>query len=198
MSPRKYDMGKRAAAVEATRSRIVEATMELHGERGIHATSWDDIARRAGVAVGTVYRHFPSLEELLPACGELSLERLAPPDPEWVDDLFRGVRSRRARIERLVETTFDMYERAPDVMRSIRRDRETLALLAEAHEDIEDRLDTLARAALAPFDTDVARLRVVRALTDFDAWRALRERGVPAAESQAVVVESVLGWLERS
>ena len=120
-------MGKRAEAVGATRSSIVEATMELHGERGIHATSWEDIARRAGVAIGTVYRHFPSLDELLPACGELSLERLAPPDPETAHELFVGARSPRARIERLVETTFDMYERAPGVMGSIRRDRGTLS-----------------------------------------------------------------------
>ncbi len=82
-------MGKRAAAVAETRARIVEATMELHGERGIHATSWEEIAKRAGVAIGTVYRHFPSLDELLPACGERSLERLAPPDPERADELFR-------------------------------------------------------------------------------------------------------------
>ena len=191
-------MGKRAEAVGATRSSIVEATMELHGERGIHATSWEDIARRAGVAIGTVYRHFPSLDELLPACGELSLERLAPPDPETAHELFVGARSPRARIERLVETTFDMYERAPGVMGSIRRDRGTLTLLDEAHADIEDRLDALAQAALAPFDADARRLTVVRALTDFDTWRALRERGVTAAEARAVVIESVLRWLERA
>lgn len=122
------------------------------------------VAGRAGVAVGTVYRNFPSLDELLPACGELSLERLAPPDPEMAHELFLGARSRRERVERLVETTLEMYERAPNVMRAIRRDRETLALLDEAHTDIEDRLDALARTALAPFETNARRLPVVRAL----------------------------------
>ena len=57
-------MSKRAAAAARTRARIVEATRELHGEQGIAATSWDDIAARAGVGVGTVYRHFPSKAEL--------------------------------------------------------------------------------------------------------------------------------------
>jgi AcrR family transcriptional regulator len=68
---RKYNMGARAAAVDQTRQRIVDATVEAHRELGIRATSWDEIARRAGVGVGTVYRHFRSLDELLPACGEI-------------------------------------------------------------------------------------------------------------------------------
>ncbi|HET8951451.1 MAG TPA: helix-turn-helix domain-containing protein, partial [Solirubrobacteraceae bacterium] len=66
MPPRNYDMSKRAAAAGLTRRRIVDATRELHTERGIAGTSWDDIAARAGVGVGTVYRHFPSLDELVP------------------------------------------------------------------------------------------------------------------------------------
>ena len=64
-------MTRRASAAAQTRRRIVEATRELHIEQGIAATSWDDIAARAGVGVGTVYRHFPSLDELIPACGEI-------------------------------------------------------------------------------------------------------------------------------
>jgi AcrR family transcriptional regulator len=52
-------MGKRAAAAEETRRRIVDATHALHIEQGVAATSWDDIAGRAGVGVGTVYRPSP-------------------------------------------------------------------------------------------------------------------------------------------
>src|SRR5688500_5791576 len=63
MSPRKYDMSRRASAVAETRRRIIDATRALHTERGIAATSWDDIAARAGVGVGTVYRHFPSPDD---------------------------------------------------------------------------------------------------------------------------------------
>src|SRR5918997_33011 len=52
MSPRKYDMTRRASAVAQTRQRIIDATLQLHGEQGVAATSWDDIAARAGVGVG--------------------------------------------------------------------------------------------------------------------------------------------------
>jgi AcrR family transcriptional regulator len=65
--------------------------MALHGEQGIAATSWDDIARRAGVGVGAVYRHFPSLDELLPACRAIAFELLALPDPAGAGALFEGL-----------------------------------------------------------------------------------------------------------
>ena len=81
-------MKKRAAAVAQTRQRIIAAARELHGERGIAATSWDDIAARAGVGVGTVYRHFPSLDELIPACGAITMQVIALPDPASVPALF--------------------------------------------------------------------------------------------------------------
>src|SRR3954468_18888239 len=90
MSPRKYDMGKRAAAAEATRRRIVDAAHQLHVEQGVAATSWDDIAERAGVGVGTVYRHFPSLDELGPACGAVVSEVIALPAADAIAAAFDG------------------------------------------------------------------------------------------------------------
>ena len=41
--------------------------MHLHLEQGIVATTWEDIARRADVATATVYRHYPTLDELVGA-----------------------------------------------------------------------------------------------------------------------------------
>jgi AcrR family transcriptional regulator len=57
---------QRADAVR-NRERIVEAARELFAECGA-ATQMDDVARRAQVGVGTVYRHFPTKQALL---GEL-------------------------------------------------------------------------------------------------------------------------------
>ena len=44
-------MDKRKEAVEETRRSIVDATVALHAEQGILATSWEDIARKADVAL---------------------------------------------------------------------------------------------------------------------------------------------------
>jgi TetR/AcrR family transcriptional regulator, repressor of fatR-cypB operon len=43
---------------------ILRAALELFTEKGIHATTTKDIARRAGVSEGALYRHFASKQEL--------------------------------------------------------------------------------------------------------------------------------------
>lgn len=48
---------------ERNRQRIIDATRLLVDERGLHV-SHDEIARAAGVGVGTVYRRFPTLDTL--------------------------------------------------------------------------------------------------------------------------------------
>src|SRR5215210_1055671 len=150
MSPRKYDMSKRAEAVARTRRRIVDATRELHGERGITATSWDDIAARAGVGVGTVYRHFPSLDELIPACGEISMQIVALPDPRDVPSLFDGVDAPAERIELLVREAFAIYERGAPELRVIRSEPEVHPSVAEGGEELEASLAALVDAAVEP------------------------------------------------
>src|SRR3990170_2374214 len=124
MSPRKYDMSKRAATVARTRQRIVDATRELHAEQGVAATSWDDIAGRAGVGVGTVYRHFPSLDELVPACGAVARELLDLPDPSDAAAPFTGAEGSRARAERLVGEVFAIYDRGAQVIRAARQEQD--------------------------------------------------------------------------
>ena len=49
----------------ATRDAIVAGTLSLLAEGGYGAASMHDVARRAGVATGSLYRHFPSKGELL-------------------------------------------------------------------------------------------------------------------------------------
>lgn len=55
------------ADARRNRERIVDAARELFAECGA-GTQMDDVARRAQVGVGTVYRHFPTKQALL---GEL-------------------------------------------------------------------------------------------------------------------------------
>src|SRR5690348_9289181 len=45
-------------------ARILQAAVELFTERDFHQVLMDDVADRAGVGKGTVYRYFPTKEEL--------------------------------------------------------------------------------------------------------------------------------------
>ena len=91
-------MSRRKRAREETRRRILDATIELHTEKGILGTSWKSIAERADVAVGTVYNHFPDLDELVLACGELLMQRLEPPDPGRAQNVVGDAKRMRLRL----------------------------------------------------------------------------------------------------
>lgn len=73
---------------ERNRQRILLAAAEVFTERGLEATL-DDVARRAGVGVGTVYRRFPGKETLvrelfkdrIDAMVAVAREACAAPDP---------------------------------------------------------------------------------------------------------------------
>jgi AcrR family transcriptional regulator len=56
--------------------RLLEVADAVFAERGVAATS-DEIARAAGVGIGTVFRHFPTKEALLTAVYQARLQRLA-------------------------------------------------------------------------------------------------------------------------
>lgn len=52
-------------ATELTRQRLIRTALELFTTRGYHDTTTPLLAKKAGVAEGTIYRHFDSKEHLL-------------------------------------------------------------------------------------------------------------------------------------
>jgi len=57
--------GRRAQQKTQREARILRAAEHLFGRRGYAETSMHDVARRARVAVGTIYNYFPSKAELV-------------------------------------------------------------------------------------------------------------------------------------
>ncbi len=63
------------ADARRNRQRVVAAAREVFAEHGREA-QMDDVARSAGVGVGTLYRHFPTKEALLAALAADKFERM--------------------------------------------------------------------------------------------------------------------------
>ncbi|MCC5954332.1 MAG: TetR/AcrR family transcriptional regulator [Acidimicrobiia bacterium] len=87
---RSYESPLRAQQAAATAERIVEAAAELVVSRPGEHLTMAGIAEHAGVALRTVYRHFPSRDDLIEAMGNrvrrgLGLEGM--PRPTSVDEL---------------------------------------------------------------------------------------------------------------
>ena len=194
MTPRKYSMDKRRAAVEETRQRILEATLALHSEKGILGTSWQDIARRADVSVGTVYKHFPSLDELVPACGELMYAITRPPSLEDAPRIFARASSLEERLERLVSELFGFYERGAPYIESDFQERQ-LPIVQEWEAHMRATIEGLTREALLPVGPDERTVGAVSALLDFSAFKSFLERDIPKEQAKKVMNEVLLCWI---
>jgi AcrR family transcriptional regulator len=96
--PRSYNSEKRKQLENELRQRIVEATVALHAEKGASATSYKDIAKRADVAIPTVYKNFPDLSGLFYACTRHAAA-LAPAQSE---EMFITASSLHQRVAALV------------------------------------------------------------------------------------------------
>jgi AcrR family transcriptional regulator len=64
------------ADARRNRERVLNAAHDVFAEQGLEAQV-DEIARRAGLGVGTVYRHFPTKEDLLVALADRKFEWMA-------------------------------------------------------------------------------------------------------------------------
>jgi len=171
---RKYTMGARAQAVDATRRRIVDALIALAGERPFAEVTLDTIAERAGVSVQTVLRQFGSRDALFAEAMDAAMvdiedERRTPPG-----DVAAAVR-----------IVVDHYER---------RGRTALLMLAqEGYDDVARKATDRGKAmhrdwvrdAFAPATDDEALLDLLVVATDVYTWKLLRiDRGLSRAVTE--------------
>jgi AcrR family transcriptional regulator len=85
----------------ARRERVIRAALELGAEGGYDAVQMRDVATRADVALGTIYRYFPSKDALL--LGVMV---------HWLGDLEQRVTRRPPAGATTVERIMDVLERA--------------------------------------------------------------------------------------
>jgi AcrR family transcriptional regulator len=183
MSPRPYRMGKRAAAADKTRARILEAARQLLANESETDLSMEAIASRADVSRLTLYYQFKSRPGLL----EALYDHLA----------MRGNMQRMAEVfheadptvalEKMVSTFVGFWSSDPVV---IRRVRGMATLDAEIGEGIRARdarrphiaREILRRTALrreGELTTEHQKLTadVLSMLTSFESYDALARAG---------------------
>jgi AcrR family transcriptional regulator len=77
---------KQRSDAQQNHKRILAVAREAFTQAGANA-SLDDIAKQAGVGPGTLYRHFPSREELLKAVYQAGAQELARAGQEFAETL---------------------------------------------------------------------------------------------------------------
>ncbi len=189
---RPYEMRKRAETMAATRQRITEAAMELHGTVGPARTTITAVAERAGVQRHTVYRHFPTEDDLFAACSGHYLATNPLPDvDEW-----SAIADPEQRLAHALEELYGFYERTEAMFSNILRDEELVPSVAPALLPVRESLERAANALAAGWpQARGGRRRVVAAaarhVVDFHTWHSLA-RGGGVSRSQAVELASAM------
>jgi AcrR family transcriptional regulator len=115
--------------------RILEAAVEIFAEKGFAATSTSEIAQMAGVAEGTIFRHYKTKKDLLLAiAGPIAIKMIAPfllrdfakvidmPYPQ-ADEFFRAIARDRFVFVRknikFIKVLFQEVPLQPELMEQI-------------------------------------------------------------------------------
>src|SRR5258705_4085841 len=99
-------------AVDLTHQRLIRAALELFSTRGYHDTTTAQIAKKAGIAEGTIYRHFPSKQQLLN-----ELYRAAQRWASKVVDDSNTAATPRARLTQVAQALVEGAVRDPAVVK---------------------------------------------------------------------------------
>jgi AcrR family transcriptional regulator len=179
---RKYAMRRRAEQVEATRLRITEAAVELHGTVGPARTTISAVAEHAGVERLTVYRHFPDEHALFQACSGHWLKLNPPPDPSaWT------AADPAARLTAALEELYGWYRRTEPMMANFFRDGPLVPALAGRLQEWGAFVDAGKRALSRGWSVRGKRrallLAAIGHALDFGAWASLARQGLDDREA---------------
>lgn len=181
-----------ARDAEETRRRIVQAAIELHTTIGPSRTTITAVAARAGVQRLTVYRHFPSDEELLEACVVHGWELNAPPDAER----WRRIHDPERRLRTALGELYEYYGRVGDAFLVLQRDFPRVPLLARLNEPYFAQWTVMRDVLAHGWGRRGARRRQLLAALehalDLRTWESLvRERGLSDEEAVGLLVRMV-------
>ena len=178
---RKYELKKRADAMEETRRRITQAAVDLHGTVGPARTTVSAVAERAGVQRHTVYRHFPTEADLFAACSAHWGMANPPPDP-----------SRWSGIEEGLGELYGWYERTETMLANILRDADLVENVRPNMAPLEELWEVARRRLARGLPRRRTVTAAIRHAVDFRTWQSLvREGGLSRAQAARLMASLV-------
>jgi AcrR family transcriptional regulator len=184
---RPYRLGRRQAAVDATRTRILNAASDLHREIGPKATTASAVAHRAGVTRATLYRHFATQSDLRAATA--SDWATLHPRPKFA--AWATIGDPAARLRAGLSELYAWYGSTAPAIGTFLRDKApdslgTTDLPDPARQARNVLLPGWPSAAAAPMLRPSLRLA-----TAFETWRSLKNENVADDEMVELMVRFV-------
>jgi AcrR family transcriptional regulator len=164
------------ADAQLNRERLLEVTIELVLEVGGEPTR-DAVAERAGVGIGTLYRHFPDRQSLLHAAARHALERSIHAGEALVEAAPDGIDALRQYMHVALDNGIGVV----NIIHPLLEKRDWADLRARAAKLMKS---LIARAAQGgSLRGDISERDIVFALVRFARPLAM---GLPASEERAL------------
>ncbi len=189
---RPYRKRARAEQEAETRRRITEAAVKLHGSIGPARTTVKGLADEAGVQRATVYRHFPTEEELFAECSAHWASLNPPPDPT----AWAAIADTDERLRTALAQLYEWYEWAEPMLATTQRDAPLVPAMATAMAQTEQFFAAMRTILLrGRHERGRSRRRASAAIAlalAFPTWRTLaREQGLERPEVVAAMAAAV-------
>lgn len=107
--------GRRERHRAETRERLFRAALRLFADRGLTATTVEDITDAADVGKGTFFNYFPSKEHVLAAFGEMQVGKVAAA----IGDARASGRPVREALRRMAHAVAEEPGRSPALVRAL-------------------------------------------------------------------------------
>jgi AcrR family transcriptional regulator len=178
--------------VRRSRAAVIGVTVQLLFERGFAGATVDEISRRSGVAKTTIYRHWPTRNDLLrDACSTLGTPLDTPDNGSFEADATALV-TKLAYLLRTAKWTRVL----PSIIDAAERDPEIAEMYSKLQQNYSAPFGTIIERALRrgelPADTDAAML--IAALTGPLFYRRWFSREPLTDTFANQIVQHALRW----
>jgi AcrR family transcriptional regulator len=185
-------MHKRAELEEATRRRITESAVALHGTVGPARTSISALAEHAGVRRSTVYRHFPDEASLFAAC--TAHWAAANPIPDI--GAWAGIEDPAERLRAALGALYPYYRGTARMLENLIRDEPVSEVVRENfavyHQYLAASREALMRGRRSRGRARNRERAAIGHALAFPTWRSLAlDEGLDDAQAAELMVRLV-------
>lgn len=161
---------------------IVQAAIEIFSEKGYASTSTSEIAKRAGVAEGTIFRHYKTKKELLMAIVSPVITKLAVPfiAQSFVKQVFKDGEHKdfEELLRTIIVNRFEFAKKNVPLLKIVLQE-------VAFHPELQDRYKHIFKEEVLPhFERFVSHYKEQGLIKDYPSEAILR-----------LVITTVIGFL---
>ncbi|MCP3029898.1 TetR/AcrR family transcriptional regulator [Halobacillus sp. A1] len=163
--------GEEEIELTPKQAKILEAAIEIFAEKGYAATSTSEIAKKAGVAEGTIFRHYKTKKELLISIVTPGIIKLTVPffANQFVSEVFKEKsESYEQLLRKIIRNRFEFVQKNIPLLKIILQEM-------AFHEELKQSFQNIFIKKIFPkFDEAVTQFKKDGLIVDYPSSTIIR------------------------